>query len=171
MKKNYLFTVIISILFLSTVKSQTISESGKLGVGIASNFPGYGLSTKYNFTETHTGQFIIGGASYGFGTNSLALTGRYLYNFEAGGDSFVYKPYVYGQVGYFSVKFSFLSESESSNTISFGAGGGVEFSFPDFVDGLAFNAELGYVGGSFDNGLGSFSGFAWGLGIHYYFGI
>jgi len=145
MKNNHLFAIAISLLFLSTLQSQTTSESGKLGVGVASNFPGYGLSAKYNFTETHTGQFIIGGASYGFGTNSIALTGRYLYNFEAKGDSFVYKPYVYGQVGYFSVKFDFLGESASSNTISFGVGGGIECTIPDFVDGLAFNAELGYV--------------------------
>lgn len=171
MKNNHLIFFILSLAFLGSVQSQTLAEPGKLGLGLASSYPGYGLSAKYNFTEIHSAQLIVGGASYGFGTRSVALSGRYLYNFKTHGDSFVYKPYAYGQLGYFSVKIDFLGESESASTVSFGVGGGVEFSFLDFVDGLAFNAELGYVGGSFDNNAGSFAGLAYGLGIHYYFDI
>ncbi len=171
MKLNYFFTLLLSIIFLTTANAQGTSESGSLGVGLASSYPGYGLSAKYNFTETHTGQVIVGGASYGFGTNSFALSGRYLYNFEEGGSGFIYKPYLYGQLGYFTVKFDFLGVSESYNTISFGVGGGVEFTFDNFIDGLAFSAELGYVGGSFDDGIGTYAGFAYGAGIHYYFDL
>ncbi|MUU78299.1 hypothetical protein [Winogradskyella endarachnes] len=171
MKNNYLFTILISLLFLSSVYSQSISEPGKLGLGFASSYPGYGLSAKYNFTETHAGQVIIGGASYGFGTSSLAISARYLYNFKTGGSKLIYKPYVYGQAGYFSVKVEYFGVSESYNTVSFGFGGGIELTIDEFVEGLAFNVELGYIGGSFDNGVGGFAGFAYGVGIHYYFDI
>lgn len=171
MKINYYFTLFLTVIFLSTAHSQDLAEPDKLGVGLASSYPAYGLSAKYNFTETHAGQLIVGGASYGFGSSSFALSGRYLYNFEQGGDSFIYKPYLYGQLGYFTVKFDFLGQSESFNTISFGVGGGVEFTFSNFVDGLAFSGELGYVGGSFDDGIGTYAGFAYGAGIHYYFNL
>jgi hypothetical protein len=171
MKVNYIFTVFLSFIFFTAVNAQGMSESGSLGVGFASAYPGYGLSAKYNFTETHAAQLIVGGASYGFGSGSFAISGRYLYNFEEGGSGFVYKPYLYGQVGYYSVEFDFgFLGSESFNTVSFGVGGGVEFSFDNFVDGLAFSGEVGYVGGSFDNAIGSgYAGFAYGAGIHYYF--
>ncbi|NRD19810.1 hypothetical protein HNV08_07090 [Winogradskyella eckloniae] len=171
MKNKYVFTIILSLFLFTALQSQSISEQGKLGVGLASSYPGYGLSAKYNFTETHSGQVILGGASYGFGTSSLAISGRYLYNFEAGGSKFIYQPYAYGQLGYFSVKVKFLGASESYNTVSFGVGGGIEGTVPEFVEGLAFNVELGYVGGSFDRGIGSFAGFAYGVGIHYYFDL
>lgn len=171
MKVNYLFTIMLCMVAFLSLQAQELSEPGKLGVGLASSYPAYGLSAKYNFTETHAAQLIVGGASYGFGTNSFALSGRYLYNFEENGDAFVYRPYVYGQLGYFTVKYQFLNYSESFNTISFGAGGGIEFTFPEFVKGLAFNAELGYVGGSFDDGIGTYAGFAYGAGIHYYFNL
>ncbi len=171
MKTNYIFTLLFSIAFLFSGNSQELSEPGTLGVGLASSYPGYGLSAKYNFTETHAAQVIVGGASYGFGTGSFAISGRYLYNFEEGGSGFIYKPYLYGQLGYYSVKYEGFGLSESFNTISFGVGGGVEFTFDNFVDGLAFSGELGYVGGSFDDGLGTYAGLAYGAGIHYYFNL
>lgn len=171
MKLNYYFALLLSISFLIETNAQGTSEPGNLGVGLASSYPAYGLSAKYNFTETHAGQVILGGASYGFGTNSFAMSGRYLYNFEEEGSGFFYKPYLYGQLGYYTVKFEFLGVRESYNTISIGVGGGVEFSFENFVDGLAFSAELGYVGGSFDDGIGTYAGFAYGAGIHYYFNL
>ncbi|WP_298550209.1 hypothetical protein [uncultured Algibacter sp.] len=172
MKKIYLLSLaLIALLFSSSINAQGMSEAGSLGAGLASSFPAYGLSAKYNFTETHTGQITVGGASYGFGTSSFALTGRYLYNFEENGSGFIYKPYAYGQLGYFSVESSFLGANSNASTISFGIGGGIEFTFENFVDGLAFSADLGYVGGSFDNGFGSYAGFAWGGGIHYYFNL
>ncbi|WP_299100841.1 hypothetical protein [uncultured Winogradskyella sp.] len=171
MKNKCVFTIILSLFLFSEMQSQSISDPGKLGVGLASSFPAYGLSAKYNFTETHAGQVILGSAAYGFGTSSLAISGRYLYNFESGGNKLVYRPYAYGQLGYFSVKVKFLDVSESYNTVSFGVGGGIEGTIPEFVEGLAFNVELGYVGGSFDKGIGSFAGFAYGVGIHYYFDL
>ncbi len=166
-----IFKIILASIFLmgSFAQSQEISESGKLGLGLAYNYPAYGVSAKYNITETHSTQIILGAASYGFGTSSFAANLRYLYNFSESGESFVYRPYVFGQVGYFSVKADFLNQSESASTISFGAGGGIEFTLPEFVKGLAFNAELGLVGGSFGDGFGKYAGFAYGAGIYYYF--
>ncbi|MDH7914234.1 hypothetical protein [Winogradskyella sp. SYSU M77433] len=171
MKINYLSIALLAFLFSMSLQAQDLSEPGKLGVGLASSYPAYGLSAKYNFTENHAAQVIVGGASYGFGSSSFAMSGRYLYNFQEKGDSFIYRPYAYGQLGYFTVKYEFLGYSESFNTISFGVGGGVEFTIPNFVEGLAFNAELGYVGGSFDDGVGTYAGFAYGAGIHYYFNL
>jgi len=173
MKTNYLFTVLLSFIFLSTVQAQRMAEPGVLGAGLASSYPAYGLSAKYNILEHHSAQLIVGGASYGYGTGAFAISGRYLYNFNVMGDSFYFKPFGYAQVGYFSVKseYSFLSttESRSYNTVSFGIGGGVECEIPEFVEGLAFSAELGYVGGSFGDNLSSFAGLAYGAGVHYYF--
>jgi hypothetical protein len=171
MKTLNLITAILSLLFYASLQSQELSKPNIMSVGIASSYPAYGVSAKYNFTEVHAGQVIVGGASYGFGANSLAVTGRYLYNFTEEGSSFIYKPYIYGQTGYFSVKYDFLGTNTSYSTVSFGVGGGVEFTFEDFIDGIAFNADLGYVNGSFNNGIGSFGGFAWGGGIHYSFNL
>ena len=173
MKSNYPFTILVSFIFLSSVQSQVMAESGVLGAGLASSFPAYGLSAKYNITETHAAQMIVGGASYGFGSSSFAVSGRYIYNFDTMGDAFYFKPFGYAQLGYFSVKseYSYLdaSKSISDSTVSFGIGGGVECEIPDFVEGLAVSGELGYVGGSFDDNIGGFSGLSYGAGIHYYF--
>ncbi len=53
-----------------------MSESGKLGVGLAWTSLNYGASAKYNFTETHTGQVIVGAANYGFSFSFSNLTVR-----------------------------------------------------------------------------------------------
>ncbi len=169
MRKQYFTILVLCLTFLTSVQSQEISEPKAFGVGLAYAFPAYGVSAKYNFTETHTGQIILGGASYGFGTGSFAAAGRYIYNLEDHGDFFIFRPYGYGQVGYFSVKYNILFDEESYNTVSFGVGGGIEFTFDGIIEGLYFNSELGYVSGSFNDGIGSFGGFSWGGGVHYRF--
>lgn len=155
-----------------------MSESGSLGVGLAWTSLNYGVSGKYNFTETHTGQVIIGSASYGFsfsGASSFSITGRYSYNFEEGDIDFAtWKPYLYGQVGLWTYKYDFVllgvNESFNESAIAIGAGGGIEWSINNFIDGLTFSTELGYTNISFD-GLSSIGGFNWGGGIHYYFDL
>lgn len=172
MKTNFLFTVVFSFIFLSTVHSQKMGDAGVLGAGIASSYPAYGISGKYNFTENHSAQLILGGASYGYSATSFSFgaSGRYLYNFDVLGDSFFFKPYGYAQVSYFTVKYDyFYASSDSFNTVGFGLGGGVECEIPDFVEGLTFSGELGYIGGDFGNGIDSFSGLSYGASVHYYF--
>ena len=172
MKTNFLFTVVFSFIFLSSVHSQKMGEAGVLGAGIASSYPAYGISGKYNFTEHHSAQLILGGASYGYSATSFSFgaSGRYLYNFDVLGDSFFFKPYGYAQVSYFTVKYDYYyASSDSFNTVGFGLGGGVECEIPDFVEGLTFSGELGYIGGDFGNGIDSFSGLSYGASVHYYF--
>lgn len=155
-----------------TVNAQ-MSDAGSFGAGLAWTSLNYGASLKYNFTETHTGQIIVGSANYGFnfsGQSSLSLTGKYSYNFAAADIDFAnYQPYLYGQAGYWTYKYdSIFGSSFNQNSIAIGAGGGIEWSFNDFVEGLAFSFELGYTNISFD-GIGSIGGFNGGGGIHFYF--
>jgi hypothetical protein len=150
-----------------------MSESGSLGLGVAWTSLNYGVSAKYNLTEKHTAQLIVGSANYGYsisGANSFSLTGRYVYNFEEGDLDFAtWKPYLYGQAGYWTYKYRFLGDNFNFNAVAIGAGGGVEWRFNNFVDGLAFSFELGFTSVSFDDSLGSIGGFNGGGGIHYYF--
>jgi hypothetical protein len=173
MKKS--ISVIFLILFLTFKGHAQISEAGSLGLGIAYTSLNYGVSAKYNFTEVHTGQVIVGSANFGYNfgnEKSFSLTGRYSYNFEEGDIDFaIWKPYLYGQVGYWTYKYSIPGFSSFNyNAVAIGAGGGVEWSFQDFVDGLAFSFELGFTSISFE-GLGSIGGFNGGFGIHYYFNL
>lgn len=168
--------IIVSLLLCGNFAAKAqMSESGSLGVGLAWTTLNYGVSGKYNFTEHHTGQLIVGSANYGFSygdSSSFSLTGRYAYNFDEGDLSFgIWKPYLYGQVGYWTYKYDLGAfGSYSSNSIAIGAGGGVEFGFNDFIEGLAFSVELGFTSISFD-GLDTVGGFSGGAGIHYYFNL
>lgn len=171
--KKLFFTLALAITTITGLNAQ-MSESGTFGVGLAWTSLNYGVSAKYNFTEHHTGQLIVGSASYGFsfsGASSFSLTGRYSYNFDEGDIDFAtWKPYLYGQLGYWTYKYDdpFFGGDFNSNAIAIGAGGGIEWSFNNFIDGLAFSFELGYTNVAFD-GLTSIGGFNGGGGIHYYF--
>ncbi len=176
MKKIILLsTFLVALLFCNSGHAQRMAEAGVLGAGLAWTSLNYGVSAKYNFTENHTGQVIIGSANYGYsfsGQSSFSFTGRYSYNFDVGDVSFAsYKPYVYGQAGYWTYKYDLGPYGEyNQNAIAFGAGGGVEWTFNDFVEGLSFSFELGFTSVSFD-GVGSIGGFNGGAGIHYYFNL
>jgi len=167
--------LIFAILLFSINAKAQMTESGGLGLGLAWTSLNYGVSAKYNFTETHTGQVIVGSANYGFNfsnASSFSLTGRYAYNFEEGDIDFAtWKPYLYGQVGYWTYKYDvpFIGNF-NANAVAIGAGGGIEWSFNNFIEGLAFSFELGYTNVAFD-GLTSIGGFNGGGGIHYYFDL
>ncbi len=171
-----LFLVIAFLFIAHSSLTAQMSESGTLGVGVAWTSLNFGVSGKYNFTENHTGQLIIGSANYGFSfadDSSFSLTGRYAYNFDEGDLDFAtWKPYLYGQLGYWTYRYDLgpLGGEFSENAIAIGAGGGIEWSFNNFVDGLAFSFELGYTNIAFD-GLNSIGGFNGGGGIHYYFDL
>ncbi len=175
MKK--LSTLCIVLLLSGLTSNAQMSEAGTLGAGLAWTSLNFGVSAKYNFTENHTGQLIVGSANYGFSfanDSSFSITGRYAYNFDEGDIDFAtWKPYLYGQLGYWTYKYDLgpiLGGEFSENAIAIGAGGGIEWSFNNFVDGLAFSFELGYTNIAFD-GLSSIGGFNGGGGIHYYFDL
>jgi len=164
-------TVFLTILLLGSLNLKAqFSESGSLGVGVAWTSLNFGVSAKYNLTENHSIQAIVGSASFGFGfanSSSFSATGRYLYNFELGDLSFArWKPYLYGQAGYWTFRSGILN----LDAVAIGGGGGVEWSFSNFIDGLSFSSELGFTSVSFD-GLSSVGGFNGGFGIHYYFNL
>lgn len=172
MKKSIF--ILSLIIFGHFTTNAQMSDAGSLGAGLAWTSLNYGVSAKYNFTEAHTGQIIVGSANYGYsfsGQSSFSLTARYAYNFEEGDIDFAtYKPYLYGQVGYWTYKYKGFGSNFNQNSVAIGAGGGIEWSFNNFVDGLAFSFELGYTNVSFD-GIGSIGGFNGGGGIHYYFNL
>lgn len=171
-------SILCTVLLLSGLTSNAqMAEAGTLGVGLAWTSLNFGVSAKYNFTENHTGQLIVGSANYGFSfanDSSFSITGRYAYNFDEGDIDFAtWKPYLYGQLGYWTYTYDLgpiLGGEFSENAIAIGAGGGIEWSFNNFVDGLAFSFELGYTNIAFD-GLSSIGGFNGGGGIHYYFDL
>lgn len=170
--KKIAFILLFAISSHFTVQAQ-MSESGSFGAGLAWTSLNYGASLKYNFTEVHTGQIIVGSANYGFsfsGQSSLSLTGRYAFNYNKGDIGFaIIQPYTFGQLGYWSYKYNnSFGDSFKQNSIAIGAGSGVEWYFNDFIKGLAFSLELGYTFISFD-GLGAIGGLNGGSGIHYYF--
>ncbi|AUP79141.1 hypothetical protein C1H87_10690 [Flavivirga eckloniae] len=150
-----------------------MSEAGSFGAGLAWTSLNYGASLKYNFTKSHTGQIIVGSVNYGFSyadQSSFSITGRYSYNLDTNDIGFAsFHPYLYGQVGYWTLKYDLgYLGSYNLNSIAAGIGGGTEWSFNDFIQGLAFSIELGYTYVSFD-GVASIGGFNGGGGIHYYF--
>ena len=171
--KRILIATFISTFCLFTANGQEISESGVLGAGIQATSLNYGLSARYNLTEIHGLQAVIGSVNYGFGgsVNAFSFTGRYLYSFTGSNSNF--RPYALGQVGLFTVKYkdNFFGNivDESDTSISFGAGAGIEYAF-DGLEQLGFNVEAGYGTGSFGDGL-SYSGIFFGGGIHYYFNL
>lgn len=161
----------ILILFFGIVlasKAQELSHP-RIGVGFQSSFPSFGLSGKYDFTEKHTVQAVLG-----FSGPFTSIYGRYLYNFEEKGDSFVYKPYLLGQVGTYSYKYQTFDGqgrpiNERENHVGFGLGAGLEFHVPEITEAVRLNIELGFNQVGFE--FYDYSGFLIGIGGHYYFNL
>lgn len=172
MKKSAI-TFCTIFLTLLGINAQEISDSGVLGAGIQATSLNYGISARYNLTEVHGLQAVIGSVNYGFGgsVSAFSFTGRYLYSFA--GSSSNLRPYAVGQLGFWTVKYkdNFFGSSlnESDTSIAFGAGAGIEYAF-DGLEQLGFNIEAGYGGGSFGDGF-SYSGIYFGGGVHYYFDL
>lgn len=170
MKKLFV-TLSLALVTTVSLSAQEISEAGAFGAGLQATSLNYGLSARYNLTETHGIQAVIGGANYGFGgsVSAFTFTGRYLYSFNSSNANL--RPYAVGQVGLWTVKykdnFFGTSANESDTSISFGAGAGIEYAFSG-LEQLGFNVEAGYGGGSFGDGF-SYSGIFFGGGVHYYF--
>ncbi|KAB5491407.1 outer membrane protein [Flagellimonas hadalis] len=173
MRKSVI-TICTVILFTMSTNAQEISAPGVLGAGIQATSLNYGISARYNLTEVHGLQAVIGSVNYGFGgsVSAFSFTGRYLYSFTDVGSSNL-RPYALGQLGIWTVKYkdnfwgTYANESDSS--IAYGIGAGIEYAF-DGLEQLGFNIEAGYGGGSFGDGL-SYSGVFFGGGVHYYFNL
>ena len=174
MKKSIIVTMLFIFLFhLNILHGQEISNVGALGVGVQATSLNYGISGRYNLTEVHGLQAILGSANYGLGgsVNAFTFSGRYLYSFP--GENANLRPYVFGQLGFWTVKFndSFFGSNfnESATSLAYGFGGGVEYAFSG-LEKLGFNIEAGYGGGSFAGGF-SYAGVFFGGGVHYYFDL
>ncbi|RIW13373.1 hypothetical protein D0X99_16495 [Algoriphagus lacus] len=159
----------VLILFFSAISFGKAQDLGhpRFGVGFQSSFPSFGLSGKYDFTEKHSAQAVLG-----FSGPFTSIYGRYLYNFQEKGDSFVYKPYLLGQLGTYSYKYTTFDDqgnprSERENHIGFGVGAGIEFHVPEITDAVRLNIELGFNQVGFE--FYDYSGFLIGIGGHYYF--
>lgn len=161
---------IASIVFFSFNSTAQNLDYPRIGVGLQANFPAGGLSIKGDLTEQHSAQVVIGI----FGPFS-SYYGRYLYNFKENGENLLLKPYVYGQLGYW--KYDLESYygitgtgfEESSSSIGYGIGGGLEFTYPSLSDKLKYSVELGYS--KVDLQYYDFKSITFGVGIHYYFNL
>lgn len=130
------------------------------GVGAQWAAPAYGVSGMYDFSEEVSGQVVLGF----FGPVS-AFSGRILYRFQK---SDAYDLYGYGTVGSWNY-------SRGGSSVGFGAGAGLEYSWPKLLDNseappLFGNIEVGFVTLSNEFEGYNFSSFVYGVGIHYRFG-
>ena len=145
-------------------------EYPKFGFGIQANFPAGGLSAKAELTEQHTAQAVVGV----FGPFS-SYFGRYSYNFpeKQSAIQVAYKPYLYGQAGYYVYDlenyFGFETGLEKETSFGFGVGAGLEWNYVPFSENLKFNIEVGYSKVDFE--YYEFKSIAFGAGIHYYFNL
>lgn len=168
MKKNVviLSTALLSMLFCSNMKAQETYPNYQ--VGLQTSFPIGGLSAKVNLTETHSAQAVVGV----FGPLS-SYFGRYLYNFESVDTEWnlAYKPYLYGQAGYYVYDLgdTFDLDIEKETNFGFGFGGGLEWHLKENFKNLKFNFEVGYNKVDFD--YYKFKSIAFGIGMHYQFSL
>lgn len=157
--KNY-FLSILFILLINNSFAQDL-DYPRLGIGFQGSFPAWGLSAKADFDETNSAQAIIGVAG-----PFSSYYGRYLYNFNESGDTFVIKPYVFAQAGMYSYNFMNIN---TQNVFGYGAGGGIEHHLPALSDKLRLNLEVGYS--KVDFNYYNFKSIMFGAGIHYHFNL
>jgi len=168
MKKILKITIALALLCNSNlVKAQ--DGNRKIGVGIQSSFPVYGISAKFAITDQILAQAIVApfGASSGTVGYSLNFYGaRGIYRFTDPDRTAV--PYAFAGAGLIRSKFTFGTTSTSANIMGWNLGVGVEF-FPNFLDNLGVSAELGYGSMSVGTGDVALRSMLWGGGLHYYF--
>ena len=164
--KNY-FLSILFILLINNSFAQDL-DYPRLGVGFQGSFPAWGLSAKADFDETNSAQAIIGVVG-----PFSSYYGRYLYNFNESGDTFVIKPYVFAQAGMYSYDYYNFYDSylgtKTENVFGYGAGAGIEWHYAPFTDKLRFNLEVGYS--KVDFNFYNFKAIMFGAGIHYHFNL
>lgn len=168
---------LFSFTFISTSFSQGMFEAKALGAGMQINTHVYGVSAKYNFTEKHNAELIIGSSFKDHYDSPVTITGKYLYNFLFQ-DSF--KVYGFAQIGawigtkdyyyddyYDDYYYDYYYDYDRNTAVAFGLGGGIEYALPGFEQ-LGLCAEVGYASIS-RSGIDNDSDPFIGIGAHYYF--
>lgn len=145
-------------------------QGGRYGVGFASSWPAYGLSGTLQFSETFTGEVILG--FLGVISN---IGARAWYRFNTNHN---YDIYAYGGLSFLMYRYdtfdSNFNRSKKTETVpGIGVGVGMEFSLQQLLDDdtfppLFFTLELGLSIASFNNY--DFSFLSFGSGIRYRFG-
>lgn len=163
MNKNFL--LILAFVLTTSAFSQDL-DYPRLGIGIQGSFPAFGLSAKFDITEQHSAQAVIGT----FNTLS-AYFGRYSYNFVEEGNDFRYKPYVFGQAGLYTYNYpnTYGITTFQEKVFGFGAGAGIEYYYAPLTYKLRMSIEIGYGKAYFD--YYRFNSVSFGVGVHYYFEI
>ena len=168
MKKHISKIFVIGLLFTTNLLTAQ-DGNRKIGVGLQSSFPVYGLSAKIGITDQIMGQAIIApfGASSGTVGYSLNFYGaRGIYRFTD--PDRVAVPYAFAGAGLIRSTFTSGTTSTSANIVGWSLGAGLEF-FPNFLDNLGLSVELGYGSMSVGSGNIAINSMTYGGGLHYYF--
>lgn len=163
MKKVLLFSMIV---LASFTMANAQDGDRKLGVGLQSSFPSFGLSVKYAITDQSVVQATV--APFGSGTWKMNFfSGRYLHRWldaaSLGSNSSI-DPYVFAGLGLVTYKWNGMGGNDKDSFISYGFGGGAEFVLGSKF-GIALELGLGKFGISAGEGVFGITG---GLGLHYY---
>ena len=155
--KTMIASALVGSFLLPVVAIAGSKAGGKLGVGIQSSWPSYGLSAKYDMSEDIAIQGTLG--ALGTVTN---IGGRVLYKFKKEPK---YDLYGFGSVGMYKYSSGFIDES----VFGFGAGAGLEYDLSHEFSGtpVTISGEVGASVVNFDEYTG-FSSFGLGIGIHYW---
>ena len=172
MKKLFSTAVLLCCLAMSG-QAQDLGFPS-IGAGFHGTFPaGGGLSGKFRFTPINEAQVMIG--FFGVVNMYIARYNHYL-GLPSGGAKMKIQPYAFAQSGVISYDLDNalglqgnddLFETESG--ITYGAGGGIEYWFPEFTDDLRFVFDLGLGGANLEHY--EFKSIMFGTGIHYHFGL
>jgi hypothetical protein len=168
MKKHLLKFLTVGLLFSTNLLSAQ-DGNRKIGVGLQTSFPVYGISAKIGITDQIMAQAIIApfGGSAGTVGYSLNFYGaRGIYRFTDADRVAV--PYGFAGAGLIRSTFTSGTTSTSANIVGWSLGAGLEF-FPNFLDNLGLSVELGYGSMSVGTGNVAFSSMTYGGGLHYYF--
>jgi len=150
------------VLALTFISTQSYAQSDeKIAVGIQLGNFSSGLSAKYRFTDTITGQGTLG-----FFGQLTKVGARGLYAFNTGPN---YEIFGFGAINVFRFDGSFLVGSET--VVGLGVGAGIEYDLRGLAETLPplfVSFELGFNLVNFDN-FGGFSSFGQGIALHYRF--
>ena len=161
------FLLIFACFIINSLKAQEVNR--KIGVGLQTSFPVYGISVKYGISNSSVIQAVVApfGAKSGGESVSLNFYGlRYIYRFPGNDEkSVVLDPYLFGGGGLIHYSISDGTDKTSDNVFGYSLGGGLEVIL---LKGLGISAEVGYGKLSFTGGIAVNSIIAGG-GLHYYF--
>jgi hypothetical protein len=173
MKKRFfvLSLLLLTGLALSQAQAATAQDSDgdiptrselPAGIGMQYAAPAFGISGIYDFTDSISGQAVLGL----FGGLQM-YAGRGLYRFS---QQEAYDLYGFGTVGIWQ----YSAGGASTSTTGFGGGAGLEYSWQQLLDNadvppLFSNIEIGFVSLTDEFTGYNYSSFTYSAGIHYRF--